>query len=116
MGVVDFNHFRLEQTHKKLLTGGSLKRMLHLLTSQISFRSSSSQKFNDNTQNLSTTAFNENNFTLEENVEWIKFCKCTYKASKTLEDTDKPLLTKLEKLMPHWTSKSSDKVVYACNC
>ena len=70
--------------------------MLHLLTSQISFRSSSSQQFNDNTQNLSPTDLKENNFTLDdENVEWIKVCKCTYKASETREDTDKPLITKI---------------------
>ena len=27
-------------------------------------------------------------------------------------ETDQPLLTKLEKLMPHWTPEGSDKVVY----
>ena len=76
--------------------------MLHLLTSQISFRSSSSQQFNDDTQNQSTTGLKENRFTLEDdNVEWIKFCKCTYKANETRKESDNPLLTKLEKLTPH---------------
>ena len=99
---------------KKLSTGGNLKRMLHLLTSQISFRHSSSQQFNDNKPKLSTTDLKESNFTLDnENSEWLRFCKCTYEANETHEETDKPLLTKLEKLMPHWTSDSSDKVVYA---
>ena len=62
---------------------------------------------------MSTTELKANNFTLgNENSEWLKFCKFTYEANET-QETDKPLLTKLEKLMPHWTSNGSDKVVYA---
>ena len=43
----------------------------------------------------------------------LKFCKFTYQANGTQEEDGKPLLTKLEKLMPHWTTEGSDKVVYA---
>ena len=32
---------------------------------------------------------------------------------KPMKHKKKPLLTKLEKLMAHWTSNGSDKVVYA---
>ena len=49
------------------------------------------------------TDLKENHFKLDnENSEWIKFCKFTYEAQ---EEADKPLLSKLEKLMPHWTPK-----------
>ena len=98
---------------KKLSTGGSLKRMLHLLTSQVSFRHNSSQQFNDNKTTLSSSNVKESNFSLDDqNSEWSKFCECTYKACKISDDADKPLLTKLENLMPHWTPNTSDKVVY----
>ena len=40
---------------KKLSIGGNLKRMLHLLTSQVSFRRSSNQQFNDSKNKLSET-------------------------------------------------------------
>ena len=99
---------------KKLSTGGHLKRMLHLLTSQISFRCQSTQQFSDNKQKLTAADLKESTFTLDnENSEWLKFCNYTYTASDTNEETDTPLLSRLEKLMPHWTTEGSDKVVYA---
>ena len=87
----------------------NLKSTVHLLTSQVSFRHSSSQQFSDSTPKLSKRNLKEKHFNLDENSEWTKFCKCTHKASG---DADKPLLTKLQEFMPHWTSDSSDKVVY----
>ena len=49
----------------------------------------------------------ENNFVLhDENSEWSKFCDATYKATHT--ESDQPLLTKLEKLMPHFKDKNVD--------
>ena len=79
---------------KKISVRGHLKRMLHLLTSQVSFRRGSSEQFNDNKQKLNAS----DHFTLNnENSEWLKFCKFTFKANETNGETDKPLLTKLEK-------------------
>ena len=44
---------------KNLSSGGHLKRMLHLLTSQESFRRNSNQQFNDNEQNLGVNDLKE---------------------------------------------------------
>ena len=41
--------------------------MLHLLTSQVSFRRGSSEQFNDNKQKLNASELKENNFTLIQN-------------------------------------------------
>ena len=51
----------------------------------------------------------------DENIEWKKFCDSTYKIndSERHEETEQPLLTKLEKHMQHWTPEGSDKVVHA---
>ena len=88
--------------------------MLHLLTSQISFRRTSTEQFNDNEQKLNQADLKENNIKKNnENSEWLNFCKSTYRATETSEETDKPLLSKLEKFMSHWTPEGSDKVVYA---
>ena len=47
---------------KKLSSGGHLKRMLHLLTSQVSFRRNSSEQFNDTKQTLSVKELKEDHF------------------------------------------------------
>ena len=101
---------------KKLSSGSHLKRMLHLLTSQVSFRRNSSEQFNDTKQTLSVKELKEDHFLLNnDNTEWKKFCDSTYKIndSERHEETEQPLLTKLEKHMQHWTPEGSDKVVYA---
>ena len=98
---------------KKLSTGGHLKRMLHLLTSQVSFRRNTTEQFNDNKQNVSIRNLKEDNFSVDnEDSEWLKFCKHTYETS-TENQIDQPLLVKLEKLMQNWTPECPDTVVYA---
>ena len=80
----------------------------------MSFTRNSNQQFNDKEQKLDIANLTENNFVLDdENSEWLKSCSATYKANQTQTESDQPLLTKLEKLMPHWTPEGSDKVVYA---
>ena len=90
--------------------------MLHLLTSQVSFlHTCKSTQFNDNESNLKAADLDETNFTLNsDSSEWLKFCSSTYSATEwATEETDKPLLSRVDKLMPHWTPEGSDKVVYA---
>ena len=80
---------------KKLSTGGHLKRMLHLLTSQVSFLHtySSSQQFNDSGPKLKAADLKVTNFTLDNNSEWLKLCSSTYRANESNEETEKPLLS-----------------------
>ena len=89
--------------------------MLHLLTSQVSFRRNTTEQFNDNKPNVSIRDLKEDNFSLDdEDSEWLKFCKHTYEASTDDESQiDQPLLVKLEKLMQNWTPECPDTVVYA---
>ena len=57
---------------KKLSNGGHLKQMLHL-TSQVSFRRTSTEQFNDKKQKLNAADLTENHFKLShENSEWLK--------------------------------------------
>ena len=99
---------------KCLSTGGHLKRMLHLLTSQVTFRNS----VNNSSANISEPVKITEHFKLEhDDSEWKKYSQCTFQVTldgtTTNEQTDQPLLSKIEQKMSHWTPESPDNVVYA---
>ena len=98
---------------KKLSTGGHLKRMLHLLTSQVSFRHTSWDQFNDNEQKLNAADLKENNFKLNhENSEWIKFSNLTYRCTETSEEADKPLLSNILLSLKHPSKNTLSALVF----
>jgi hypothetical protein len=127
---------------KKISAGGDqLKRMLHLLTSQVTFRRSSHNGATTATPPptptpptvitlqstgalpTSTTKpkVTEKHFKIEhENSEWLKFNSSTFHVSSAnIKDDsnfekvqDLPLLDKLQKHMSNWTPEAADKVVY----
>ena len=103
---------------KKISVGGNLRRMLHLLTSQVSFRKNSDHPFNNKTPLTKPTDLKTAHFEIEhDNKEWLNFAKSTFKIvfkdikEDNLEPTQ-PIITKLEKHLSHWTSETHDKIVY----
>ena len=98
---------------------GTLKRMLHLLTSQVTFRQ---EKPVRGASSLTTRkALSESSFNLNDTCDqWNKYSKSVFgdvvddiNKGVTFESSVKiPLLLKLHKSMPHWTSSPNDKVVY----
>ena len=111
--------FRMKFAKKLSSGGGQLKRMFHLLTSQVSFRKNSTHPFNSNHHGIATKDLTENHFKLDyDKTEWEKFSKSTFKVicdeneSSSNSQTGPSLLTKLQQHMPHWTPTCSDKIVY----
>ena len=103
---------------KNIMEGGHLKRMLHLLTSQVSFRVNCNNAFNDNTSLRNKADLNEYHFKIEhDNKEWLNFANSTFnimfqRVVQGSSDPIQPLLTELEKHMPQWTPDVGDKIVY----
>ena len=99
---------------RKISVGGHLKRMLHLLTSQITKCTNS---FNDKTPSINDKDLKESHFKLETDKEWINFGKSTFKVVyedniNGITEPTQPLLGKVEQHMPHRTSESGDKIIY----
>ena len=62
---------------KCISTGGHLKRMLHLLTSQVTFRKQSNNPVNNNSDPVTIS---QQHFNLEhDNSEWKKYSECTFR-------------------------------------
>ena len=99
---------------------GNLKRMLHLLTSQITFQQDKQSNQNKVASNESVV-INESHFKINyECNHWISYGKSVFenmhddivKGTKVDSSNRVPLLIKLRNCMPHWTSSPNDKVVY----
>lgn len=99
--------FKMKFAKKISAGGGQLNRMLHLLTSQVSFRSSSQSNSNPLAPHTANPIPTENNFKLEhENSEWLKFCNSVYDVSRNSikddanfeKNEDPPLLDKLKSI------------------
>ena len=100
----------------KKISSGSLKRMFHLLTSQVTFRKNSVHPFNNNHHKVVKKDLTEQHFKLKhDKEEWETFGRCTFKVAKD-ETNNSPngpsLLTKLQQHMPHFTPECLDKIVY----
>lgn len=86
--------------------------MLHLLTSQVTFRNNTCASENNISEPVTVI---EQHFKHEhDNSEWKKYSECTFTAMLDRnEQSDKPLLYKIEQNMQHWNPDSPDNVVYA---
>ena len=91
---------------KKISVGGHLRRMLHLLTSQVTFRQNSNTQFNNDTPLVKESDLKETHFKIDQDKEWLNFAKSTFEV--VFEDVkegnlepSKPIITKLENHMSH---------------
>ena len=86
---------------KSISSGGHLKRMLHLLTSQVTFRKGANTHANNASNE--NVALMEKHFKLEhDNSEWQKYNRCTFSAMLDGDEQhNQPLLCKIEPNMSH---------------
>ena len=114
--------FRMKFAKKLTVANGvgTLKRMLHLLTSQVTFRLDK-QSNKSKVSTHESVVLNESHFKINCNCKhWISYSKTVFdnmhgdviKGIKMDSSNRVPLLLKLQKGMPHWTSTPNDKVVY----
>ena len=101
---------------------GTLKRMLHLLTSQVTFRDTSKNKVSTRSESV---VLNESHFKMNYDCKhWISHSKFVFenmhddviKVIKMDSSNRVPLLLKLRNGLPHWTSSIHPEYNSSTSC